>query len=70
MRAIGFSALAKLTAGLIDTVGGGGGGGGITTLAALLDTTITTPQAGDLLQYNGAECGSTQMIDSVKHWMI
>lgn len=39
----------------IDTVGGGGGdGGGATTLAALLDTTITTPEAGQLLQYNGA----------------
>ena len=50
----------------IDTVGGGGGGGGATTLAALLDTTITTPQAGQLLQYNGAGMWINADVDSAQ----
>jgi hypothetical protein len=52
----------------IDTVGGGGGGGGggATTLAALLDTTITTPQAGQQLQYNGAGMWINADVDSDK----
>ena len=43
----------KFLTALGEGTGGGGGGGGASTLAELNDVTLTNPQNGNLLQYNG-----------------
>lgn len=44
---------------VIDGTPGGGGGGGATTLAGLDDTSISNPQAGQMLAWNGTKWVNT-----------
>ena len=44
---------------VIDGTPGGGGGGGATTLAGLDDTSISNPQAGQMLSWNGTKWVNT-----------